>query len=114
MCPDNPPETELAAAPARRSGPVEPVSRQAGGAVNTVERILERGADRLWAQFTRRPLAGATIAAGLGLALATVFGAAELALAAGVGYTAHQVLRNRLPPSRALAEAFDLEKRIGG
>ena len=114
MGPDTLPEAPSSAATVPRPGPVAPVSRQGGGAVNTVELGLERALDRLWAQFTRRPLAGASIAAGVGLALATAFGAAELALAAGIGYAAHQVLRNKVPPSKALAEAIDFEKRMAG
>ena len=112
MGPDTLPEALASSGGRSRPGPVAPASRQDGGPVNTVEMALERGLDRLWAQFTRRPLAGASIAAGVGLALATAFGAAELALAAGIGYAAHQVLRNKVPPSKALAEAINLEKRM--
>ena len=112
MGPDTLPDAPPSAADVPRPKPIPPVSRRGGGPVNTVELGLERALDRVWAQFTRRPLAGASIAAGVGLALATAFGAAELALAAGIGYAAHQVLRNKVPPSKALAEAIDLEERI--
>jgi hypothetical protein len=81
--------------------------------VNLIERGLERGGDRLWATFRRRPYVGAVLAGGIGLGLASVVGVAELAIAVGAGYAAYQVLKNRVSPAKAVRDAFRFEEELG-
>jgi hypothetical protein len=77
--------------------------------INAVERVLERGVDRVWVAFRHRPYFGAALAGGVGLTIASMLGAAEIAIGVGVGYATYQILKNRVPPAQALREAFHLE-----
>lgn len=79
---------------------------------NAVERGLERAGDRLWAAFRRRPYLGAVLAGGVGLGLASMVGVAELAVAAGAGYAAYQVLKKRVSPAQAVRDAFRFEEGL--
>jgi hypothetical protein len=96
------------AAPARPARPETALVRP----VNALERVLEREGDRLWGIFRRRPYVGAVLAGGVGLALATAVGVAELAVAVGTGYAAFQVLKYSISPTQAVRETMKLEQGL--
>jgi hypothetical protein len=108
------PSSTPEAGEAPSGGVIRPADRQGHTAINAAEKAIERGLDRGWARFSHRPYVGAAIAGGVGLAVATVFGAAEVAFGAAIGYAAYQVLKKRIPPSQAIKEAFHLEKQLTG
>jgi hypothetical protein len=58
----------------------------------------------------RRPLLGAAIVGGTALALATNFGALELAIGALAGYTAYRMLRYGIDLREALIETIEVEE----
>ena len=107
-------QTARPSSPPEAGGLIRPATREGHTAINAAEKAIERGLDRGWARFSHRPVVGAAIAAGIGLAIASVFGAAEIAFGAGIGYAAYQVLKKRVPPSQAIKEAFHLEKQLTG
>jgi len=80
--------------------------------VNAAERLIEHGLDGIWVRFRRQPYIGAVLAGGVGLAVASVFGVGELAVAAGLGYAVYQMLTQRKPPGQAFKEALKVEKEI--
>jgi hypothetical protein len=94
------------------STPEHPISREHPSPINAVEKGLEHMLDHVWVRFRKRPYVGAALAAGVGLTVASVFGAAELALAGGVAYAAYQVFKRRVPPGQALKEALKVEKEL--
>jgi hypothetical protein len=94
------------------STPEHPVSREHPSAINAVEKGLEQVLDHVWARFRKRPYVGATLAAAAGLTVASVFGAAEVALAGGVAYAAYQVFKRKIAPGQALKEALKVEKEL--
>jgi hypothetical protein len=83
-----------------------------GNPVTVCEKLLEHGLDHVWHRFRKRPYLGASLAGGLGLALASVIGVGELAVGAGAAYAVYQMLKNRVPPSKALREALKLEEEL--
>ena len=91
------------------------IAGQAAGATSAGVRELERGVegvgDVVWKFLRHRPFLGVGLAAGVGLGAAVAFGATELAVGIAAGYAAYQVLRNDLPPSKALRKTLDLRKR---
>jgi hypothetical protein len=76
------------------------------------ERSIARTGDMLWRLLKPRPYFGVAMAAGTGLALATLLGATEIAIAAAAGYAAYQILKKDVPPSEALGEAIRLEREV--
>jgi hypothetical protein len=80
--------------------------------LNALERGLEHVGDRLWADFRKRPYVGAVMAGGVGLALASIVGVTELAVAGVSAYACFLVLKNRESPAKAIREACQLEKEV--
>jgi hypothetical protein len=71
-----------------------------------VESVVKRQGGRLWMLMKRRPWVGVVVVSGGAFALADVLGAGELTIALILGYAAYRVLREGVPPTRAVEEAM--------
>jgi len=95
----------------KKAAPTSPAGQWGVGATR-VDKGLQRAGDVLWRHLKRRPYLGVGMAAAAGLGVASVFGAAELAIGIAFGYAAYQVLTADVPPSEAVRRALAVEKAI--
>lgn len=84
-----------------------------GTAAAKLEQIAKHAGAQLWIQLKRRPSLGVALIGITGLAVASVVGAAEIAIGMAAGYAAYQVLREGVAPRevarRVIEEITKLE-----
>jgi uncharacterized membrane protein len=77
------------------------------------EHSMERVGDVVWRRLRRRPYFGVALTSVAALALASVFGVGEIAVACLAGYGMFKVLRRHEPPSQAFRDIVRVEKELG-
>ncbi|HTP24874.1 MAG TPA: hypothetical protein VMK12_04345 [Anaeromyxobacteraceae bacterium] len=82
-------------------------------ATSALDRRIERAWRSIWTGLKRFPYVGVLLAAGVGLAAATVIGAEELVIGIAAGYGAYQILKKNVPASEAFKEARKVEEDMG-
>jgi isoaspartyl peptidase/L-asparaginase-like protein (Ntn-hydrolase superfamily) len=74
--------------------------------------VYDTGA-RVWGQLKKRPSIGVVVVGAAGLAVASVVGVGEIAIAMIAGYAAYQVLREGVSPGAAARKIIEEIAKVG-
>jgi hypothetical protein len=84
-----------------------------GTATAKLEQVVKDTGARVWIQLKKRPSIGVVAVGAAGLAVASVVGVGEIAIAMIAGYAAYQVLREGVSPGEAARKIIEEIVKVG-
>jgi hypothetical protein len=84
-----------------------------GTATAKLEQVAKDMGARVWIQLKKRPSIGVVAVGVTGLAVASVVGVGEIAIAMIAGYAAYQVLREGVSPGEAARKIIEEIAKVG-
>ena len=78
-----------------------------------LEQVVKDVGARVWVQLKKRPSIGVVAVGATGLAVASVVGVGEIAIAMIAGYAAYQVLREGVSPGEAVRKLMEQIAKLG-
>jgi hypothetical protein len=78
-----------------------------------LEQVVKDTGSRVWIQLKKRPSIGVVVVGATGLAVASVVGVGEIAIAMIAGYAAYQVLREGVSPGEAAKKIMEQIAKLG-